>query len=486
MRRSLFVVASVLASTEGLRSSRAHDCYSKYDGQPLVKLTVPANLQQKVSEELIAVGCTELSEGEPELFAICSHGAVGKLTASHGRKLVDVVEKDAGKMLRDSSGVTRAFTAASGVSVAVDNSFYSNWRSYQDRMQLVNSSVSVSGGVCKLEVAGTSVEGRPIYAVRLTGQGYVYGRPRVVANFQLHAREWIPGMAGVYAVEKACEMAKADPSWLSGIELVIIPNANPDGTIYSETSDRMWRKNRRINPGQSCRGVDLNRNWDPHWAGPESTSTYACSDTFVGSGAFSEPETQAVKGILDEAPVSLHLDVHAYSAVILAPWSYQWAAHPDRDQIDVVGMKMLDAVKAAHGHPYRYGGNELLSPASGVCPDYSTSIGAWGFTYELMPAGGRNGFAPPKTEILPSAEECWAGIAAGIAWTKDQPNPTVPPPTPAPPPPTNFVCDDGCDINDSYMNDGFCDCGNCEDEDSHTCSSCGGCPTYCGGYKSCR
>merc|ERR550539_1206446 len=65
-----------------------------------------------------------------------------------------------------------------------------------------------------------------------------------------------------------------------------------------------------------------------------------------------------------------------------------------------------------------------------------------------------------------------------------------PPPTPAPvptPAPYNFVCDDGCDISDSYENDGYCDCANCEDEAAYTCTSCsGGCPTYCGGWKRCR
>eukprot|EP00808_Paulinella_micropora_P019175 g46712.t1 len=29
------------------------------------------------------------------------------------------------------------------------------------------------------------------------------------------------------------------------------------------------------------------------------------------------------------------------------------------------------------------------------------------------------------------------------------------------PAPSNFVCNDGCDINDSYLNDGYCDCKTC-------------------------
>ena len=29
--------------------------------------------------------------------------------------------------------------------------------------------------------------------------------------------------------------------------------------------DRLWRKNRRLNTGSTCRGVDQNRNYDSHW-----------------------------------------------------------------------------------------------------------------------------------------------------------------------------------------------------------------------------
>ena len=35
---------------------------------------------------------------------------------------------------------------------------------------------------------------------------------------------------------------------------------------YTWTNDRLWRKNRRQNSGSSCAGVDLNRNYDDHWA----------------------------------------------------------------------------------------------------------------------------------------------------------------------------------------------------------------------------
>jgi len=248
----------------------------------------------------------------------------------------------------------------------------------------------------------------------------------------LHAREWIVAMAGVYAVETAIDKLKADPSWLAGTELVLIPCANPDGIIYSETTDRMWRKNRAVNRGSSCRGVDLNRNWDPAWGGRESTSSSPCSDVFYGPSAFSEPETQAVKSVMDEAPMSIHLDIHSFGNLILTPWSYQVALHPRRAEIDVPGLMMKDAVQRKRGVTYTYGGSEALYPASGVCPDYSTSTGAFGYTYELRPDSQWGGaFAPPTSEILPAAEECFEGILAAISWAQN-PTTTAAPPTDPP------------------------------------------------------
>ena len=36
---------------------------------------------------------------------------------------------------------------------------------------------------------------------------------------------------------------------------------------YTWNGDRLWRKNRRVNPGSSCMGVDINRNYNDHWGG---------------------------------------------------------------------------------------------------------------------------------------------------------------------------------------------------------------------------
>jgi len=443
----------VCAASALRKRKRRTDCFSIYDGKPLLQFSVGGKADyDEIMNKLVELECTELGESRSaELLAICGAAQTATVAEIYGQN-VKVVDKDAGAYYRNTSGVAQGFVEAAG---AARNSYYTAWRDYASNTARVEAAVANSGGAATLEQIGTSVEGRPIKAVRMRGAGWSSGDARVVVDFELHAREWIASMSGVYAVEMATQKARDDPSWLAGMELVMVPMANPDGLIYSETSNRMWRKNRAINSGSSCRGVDLNRNWDPDWAGRESTSSNRCSDIYYGPSAFSEPETQAVKGVIDEGPVAVHLDVHSYTELILRPWSYTYTDHPRRSEIDELGEIMLAAINGANGHGYRYGGNEFLYPASGVCPDYSTSQGAFGYTYELRPnsnAGG--GFAPPASQILPTAEECLAGIYAAIDWVQNPPAP--PAPTPAPPSGSWSVSGSGCEMS-----------GNCIQSNNH-------------------
>ncbi|CAK0831427.1 unnamed protein product, partial [Prorocentrum cordatum] len=246
-------------------------------------------------------------------------------------------------------------------------------------------------------------------------------------------------MVGTYLVEHCVEQQKNDPSWLAGMELVIVPIVNPDGFVYSQTADSMWRKNRATNQGSTCRGVDLNRNWEKDWNGAQSTSTNPCSEIYVGAWSHSEPETQALKSVLTEAPVSLHLDIHSYGEMILGPWSYTDVDHPDKVTVDAIGMAMHSAIQSVSGTDYIYGTGTAggsIYLASGVAPDYSTNRGAYGYTIELPPASawGTSGFQPDTSEILPACVEIFEAVKAMVNWFRPQAPTPAPPPTPVPPP----------------------------------------------------
>ena len=50
---------------------------------------------------------------------------------------------------------------------------------------------------------------------------------------------------------------------------------------------------------------------------------------------------------------------------------------------------------------------------------------------------------------------------------------------------SSFECHNGCEIDDSNVNDGWCGCSSCEDEDDWTCDTCD-CPMSCGDYHYCQ
>ncbi len=125
---------------------------------------------------------------------------------------------------------------------------------------------------------------------------------------------------------------------VDNLDVVVFPQANPDGRHYSMTVDPMWRKNRRpaghgephcAAGGGNGPGVDINRNYDFLWdfpslfspAAPVQTSTDPCSEIYRGPSAGSEPETANVSWLLDRLPtVGYFIDVHSFGEDILYNW----------------------------------------------------------------------------------------------------------------------------------------------------------------------
>jgi murein tripeptide amidase MpaA len=181
-----------------------------------------------------------------------------------------------------------------------------------------------------------SHEGRTIYGLRIhRGRG---GRKRgVLIVGGAHAREMVPPEAVLLFAWRLCRAyalgsafsfgGKTYPPGIvaflvEGLELFVVPLLNVDGRAWVETTDQMWRKNRRPDTISSCVGVDLNRNYDFLFASGIGTSSQPCNyDVYRGPSAHSEAEVRGIRDLLD-----LHhnirgvLDVHSFRGVILYPW----------------------------------------------------------------------------------------------------------------------------------------------------------------------
>jgi hypothetical protein len=101
--------------------------------------------------------------------------------------------------------------------------------------------------------------------------------------------------------------------------------------MVADISCSCWRKNRNPASGSSGSsiGVDLNRNFDFVWdlnkwassVRSDVASSSPSSEVFHGTSAFSEPETKAIKWVMDTfSKVRWFIDLHSYAGDVLYSW----------------------------------------------------------------------------------------------------------------------------------------------------------------------
>lgn len=185
-------------------------------------------------------------------------------------------------------------------------------------------------------------------------------------------------------------------------EMYFVPMVNPDGYKYNELTNPggggMHRKNRR-NVGTSNKGVDLNRNYSHQW-GTTGISFTPNNDTYCGTAAFTEPETQAIKWFCENHDFQFAFNAHTHGNMLLFPmgWSDSDFA-PDHDYMQTFTNHMVifngyAAVKSSD-----------LYPASGDSDDYmyADDLGIkpkiYAMTPECSSEGTPNDFWPPQSAI---------------------------------------------------------------------------------------
>ncbi|KAK3610301.1 hypothetical protein CHS0354_029767 [Potamilus streckersoni] len=133
---------------------------------------------------------------------------------------------------------------------------------YLDYVQQNAKGVQVSQ-----QVFGQSAEGRALKVLKVSLPSRI-SKKAIIIDGGIHAREWISPASVIWMMDKLVFNPLSDPdvaTLLNHFDFYLIPVLNPDGYEYSRTNDRLWRKNRRINSGSTCIGVDLNRNFDYQW-----------------------------------------------------------------------------------------------------------------------------------------------------------------------------------------------------------------------------
>jgi murein tripeptide amidase MpaA len=304
--------------------------------------------------------------------------------------------------------------------------WFDSYHSYADHIQYFKDLHSAYPNTTEIVSQGKSVEDRDLYGLKLFGSGSGGNgtKEAIVFHGNVHAREWITSMTVEYITNELLTGYKSGDSDIKSIldnyDMYIFPIVNPDGFVYTQTNNRLWRKNRNPAPsGSNCVGIDLNRNWPYKWdvTNGQGSSGDPCDETYRGAKAGDQPETAGMAGFVDKVAakqdIKLYVDFHSYGQYILTP--YGWTCDslpPNNDQHISLGNGMAKAVAAKYGTQFTVGPScETLYATDGSSTDYVLDVGKAELTYAFeLRDEGRFGFVLPANQIRPSGVEIWEGV----------------------------------------------------------------------------
>ncbi|KAF2013125.1 zinc carboxypeptidase [Aaosphaeria arxii CBS 175.79] len=304
-----------------------------------------------------------------------------------------------------------------------DLSWFDSYHAYDAHIQYFKDLNIVFPNNSEVFSSGTSYEGRDISGLHFWGSEGP-GKPSILYHAGVHAREWITTPVVEYIAQKLITGYKDGDlliqTLLDRYDFYFIPFVNPDGFVYTQTTERLWRKNRQPGPKNStCYGRDINRNWEFGWdANKGGASTNPCSYDYKGEAPSDAPETQGLDSLVRKlkanSGIELFVDWHSYGQYILSPYGYNETLYaPELAKwtraASYISREIRDSSTA--GATYTFGPcGATLYRTTGSATDHIYAIGGADFSYTIeLGDTGHYGFVLPPDQIRRVVEEQWAG-----------------------------------------------------------------------------
>jgi carboxypeptidase T len=317
-----------------------------------------------------------------------------------------------GRVRRAGFRVGETFVLGEGISPLDFPSDDARFHNYAEASAVLDQIVALHPDRIRKFSIGKTTENRDIWAVQINSSGEFHedgapsGKPGIVFMGNHHAREHLSAEIPLMLLEYLATNMDTDAEisrLVNTRDIFVIPMVNPDGVEYDISTGRYksHRKNMRQN-GRSgfrnCVGVDLNRNYGYGW-GTGGSSTDTCSDVYMGTTAFSEPETQAIKAFVEGRPnLKVLLSFHTFSELILYPWGGKY--EPIEDENARRAYQTM-ARTMAGWNGYTPEQSSELYIASGDTTDWAWGqLGIFSFTFELSPRDMWNGGFYPGAGVI--------------------------------------------------------------------------------------
>jgi hypothetical protein len=291
-----------------------------------------------------------------------------------------------------------------------ENNSYAGFYKYQDMLDALDDMVAQYPNLITVKAPISTFlthEGRPIYYVKISDNpsSDEASEPNVLYSAIHHAREPMSMSQTIYYMWYLLENYATSEEvqfLVDNTEMFFIPCLNPDGYIHNEANDPsgfgMHRKN-KAPVGTSNPGVDLNRNYSYGW-NTTGVSSNPNNDTYPGTSAFSEPETQAMQWMVETYGFQSAYNAHSYGETLLHPIGTTSAEFADHhDYFADLSAHMC----SVNGYfPQKSSG---LYPASGDSDDYmykvDIGVGNKDTVFAWTPETGTD-FWPAQSQVEPT------------------------------------------------------------------------------------
>jgi hypothetical protein len=353
----------------------------------LVEVVVrgPAQMQQLLAMDLDLAACTLPLPAQRRIEVISRPGDLARLQAAGFRCRVLVADLEAAHA---AALAANALPALDTLTPPIGQGGMGGHYTLAEMEAILDQFALQFPQLCSPKVSiGTSIEGRPIWMVKISDNvASDENEPEVLFDAVHHAREPLSLGATLLFMDELLDGHGNDPEatfLIDQRELFFVPCLNPDGYEYNRQTNPngggMWRKNRRANAGGSF-GVDLNRNYATAWHAPNGgSSTNPTSDTYRGVAPFSEPETTALEAFAASRQFAVVSTTHTYTDVLLRPFGWQIADPANVATYDAVGPHLVQDSGVAQGRL-----STLLYIASGSSVDHHhTARGSVTWSAEL-------------------------------------------------------------------------------------------------------
>ncbi|MFP4525797.1 MAG: M14 family zinc carboxypeptidase [Bacteroidales bacterium] len=205
---------------------------------------------------------------------------------------------------------------------------WDKYPAYDVYLQMMEKFENDNPGICRIESAGETVEGRELLVAKISDNvDEEEGEPGFFYTSTMHGDEITGFVFMLRLIDSLVSDYHTNPQikhLVDNIEIYINPNANPDGTYAggNHTVSEATRGNANYK--------NLNRDFP---------------DPVDGENKPYEPETQAMMDYAEQQDFALSANFHGGAEVVNYPWDGVSRAHPDEEWFKYISLIYANSAK---------------------------------------------------------------------------------------------------------------------------------------------